>query len=313
MGQERLGYLPETTFGENTINADTQLYKLGYFLGPMEMPSPKTSITGPVPLSGRSYGSLWHGQIQSTQRDFTFVLLNGIPIAYTLGDVSTSNEAGYYEHTITEANQLPSLSLHHEKKDESVREYRGVKCDTFTLVAMKGQPITASLGIEASVITQPATISDNAPILPPTANDDYFGFENMTMKWNDVNVTDIMSLSFGVTNGLTSAFVDRATNARFPRYIVEGHTLTYFINISVFGSTTFLTDFLAGQTRSCEIKISRGTHDFMTFTFATCGILSCQEIYVPPISTEEAMVSIGLIPKSCSLVVEDNIAGTYYP
>lgn len=315
-----LSYLRETTFGSNTIAADTQTYKLGHFFKSQVLPSPQCDVRSISHLNDRDASYLISG-MHRLKSDMQFYMVNALPLYYAMGQSTNTDKTTYWEHAISGvwaagANKfdLPSFTLHHEATDgttEYVREYFGNKVDRVNIIAQRNKPVICEMGLLASSLVATGNELTTAPIFPATKNEKPWVGNNFTLTWDDGSVTTVESFNIGIQNNLQPIWVD---NTRLPKYIFEGDR-KYMVNLNLTiseNNNIFINRVLDQVAKTLVIKMTRATHDFMQFTFADSVVVSQNES-VHFISEGLFFVPIVIMPKTCTIAIEDNIANTFYP
>lgn len=328
------GYKQETTYGDSIITAQADVTYLWGAIGQKSVhPSPKTSMiyraTG-VNAQEVEAGALWKGREVLTGM-YNIGMQNGIPLWAIMGKSSTAG-ADPYTHTITPAGTtggaidlLPSFTVQHELSGTATDyqiQFLGMKMSSLTLVTGFEERILAGAAewIAKSAVKGAVGALTNAPILPPTASEAPYHFNNLTRTWDygdtAVALDGLQYMEFTISADMMPEYAhawDGATYVgRQLKSLIEGTRKLYTLKMRLHQPSSVIWEELVGtsNTEDMYFKWTRDTNDYIEMNLTDCWVTS-HEIITPEIGqplVEEVIIE----PRAVSFTVKDSIAGGYY-
>lgn len=308
--------------GENpTIDATTQTYKLGEFatrLGNQNLPSPVFTLNPVYPRN-----SLDPTTIDSAtcilQGSFKFLLMNGIPLYYALGQ-STNSTPSYEQHDLTgvwsEGNDkfdLPMFKLHHEIKNGTtqVHEYQGCKVNKLILSAVKDDYITCELGIIAKKAVFSGTELTTAPTFPTGTGSSPYKFNSGTFTWDGTDYTSIVGFTFSIITQIEPVHVHRDSDEEFPKYLLERQRAVSFSLSLIIGDSVFFTELLNQVSKAFTILIERSSTDSISISLTDCKVSQVGDVF--RVKGGSFLYNVFGLARKCSVTVKDSISASFYP
>jgi len=303
MNKYLLSFLKESTYGQNTINANTQTYYLGLITEECSMPAPISQ-----------YNNYWYDGKRDVQSsilnkisfDGEIILFpnNGLWFYYALGQDSCTDKGTYYEHTITgiDTGNLPSFTLHYEYDGNYAKDFYGCKVDKMTVIINENLPLVCNLRLKANNM-QTGNILTTSPS-HIGADEGYLFHDIITFTYNGTTY-NIRHFSVSIDNQLNPIYVYRTSNQELPKYLLENNRIIAFEFSLYYKDDTFIDEVLTATARSLNFKIARGTHDFITLSLSNSYIKSVP-IKMPSVGNLHETFVFGLA-QSLSVTVEDQI------
>lgn len=255
-------------------------------------------------------------------------LLNGYPLYLPVGAVVTTGVEAPYTHTVSEASQLPSITMQHELFDsagnsELIRRFSGGKVNRATYSATEGEQLR--MGIDEVMFNSYAKTGDAGVATDaseyPTTEPYLYSQGALTIFGSEF--ARIKSFTLDVMNNLEPKYyISDDGSERLPYEIREGHReYRLAVTADIVDSTIFdelvkegvevatFTGFNA------EILFTRGENDTITFTMPPsaaavggdkqgCFIRSAPHNIV---TEPQLSVDLDIIVRSLKIVVVDSI------
>ena len=305
----KLSYLRESTFGQNTINANTQTYLCGIIEKEQVLPSPVMEYTPFYSHNSRDFSEVSKGKA-SFNGQIIYILQDGVWFYYALGDESFTDKGDYNEHVLSgiDSGDLPSFTLHYEASDRSgntlAKDFFGCKISKLTMTGILGLPLACQVDIQAIDMQDGNEITSNYPKLPDTSHENLFHFRRATFTWNSTQYS-ITMFTLSIDNTITPLWVHRSSNQELPKYLLEGNRVIGFSYSLYLKDSTILDEILTATARTLEIKFERDTHDFINIKLTNSYVKSAP-LKIPTVNTANEYLVIGLA-KDCEITVEDKV------
>ena len=197
----KISFLKESTYGSNTIGANTQTYKLGLFTQENTLPAPVSTYNTYYKDGKRDVQSAIQNKV-SFDGELSFIPCDVVMAKYALGQDSFTDKGDYNEHIITgiDSGNLPSFTLHFEYSDNWVKDFFGCKVDKYTLIMNENMPLICAMKLKANNM-QTGTKLTTAPTF--INSDNIFKFhDDITFQFNNTTY-HIRHFSVFVDNQLT--------------------------------------------------------------------------------------------------------------
>ncbi len=322
------GYKLEAVYGTSiiTLAADTT-YLWGAIAQKVVHPSPATSVIyGGTAVSAQEVaaGELWKGKEVLTGR-YVFGMQNAIPLWAIMGKSATTGPVGsVYTHTITTPTAvagvlplLPSFTIQHEMAGTATNwqvQFLGCKMASFNLECIYEDKILMGIVDWIAKNAVKGTFElDDAPVLPPTANAAPYHFVNMTRTWDHGGTPEALDglkgILLTIDPDITPEYVGRERNLKS---VLEGTRKLYTLKMTYSqGSSKIWEELIAtGNVKELYFKFTRDTDDYIEITLTDCQITG-HELITPELGMP-LIEEVTLEPRSVSISVKDEIAGSYY-
>jgi len=278
------------------------------------MPDPQMDIQpfwGLGTASTRNWFVAYHGKQTLNGSIGSFMLLDGKCLRLALGTVANTTASTYKIHTISEAVNLPSISLHNTIVDADgansfMRRYHGGKINRMTLSAQEGSFLMCSIDdmqfmrythnisaatADANVYdSYNSTMQDIQPMKDIYTCDQPYLFAQGTLSLWGTTFARIRSFNLSIDNGCQAKYyIQAASHLPLPYEIREGKR-TYNLNVTVdIEDTTLFRELLRMGYRNSiavpatwdykgfnvSISFSRGVGDSITLTSPANQIPLC--------------------------------------
>jgi len=303
MSKYLLSFLKESTYGQNTINADTQTYKFGHITEKCSLPHPISSYNTYYSDGKRDVQTVVHNKV-SFDGELIFIPNNMIWAYYALGQDSFTDNGTYNEHVITgiDSGDLPSFTTHFEYNGNYAKDFYGCKVDKFALIINENLPLICNLKIKSNNMQTGNILTTNPTFI---GSDNIYKFQDsLTFQWNSATY-HVRHLSVFVDNQLNPIYVYRDSDEELPKYLLEDNRVVGFEFSLYYDDDTFIDEVLTATARSLSFKIQRGTHDFILIELENSYVKSVP-ITIPNLGELHETFVFGL-SKSLKITVEDQI------
>lgn len=330
------GYARETTsYAEQTAgvsdvipNAAATTYLWGVTCEEAKHPSPKTVMIYNATDVNKQEVTIGNAQKGAAELmgNYAVGMQNGIPIWYVMGGSTTAGGGPPHTHVVAPPAavagvlpQLPSFAVQHERTGTATAwrtQYIG--CKLLQLILTCGQDKPFLMGRMDWIAKKAAVVgfalTDN-PILPATATEAPYHFNNMTKTFDGNDIAGLTHMEFKISPELTplrGRTWDGATyTGRQLKQLIEGPRKIYTLTIrySPTNSTLWEEAIATGNTKDIIFKWTKSADDYIEMTLTDCQLLH-HEMVVPV--EGELMEEVTIEPFGVSFDIRDSIAVAHY-